>query len=273
MPEALRLTPRPLGSTGLQVTPLGLACNYGVDADAVERAFHEHGVNYFFVTPRMAAGVEGIRRLVRDGHRDKIVLCSTASVPLGWSVTRFWEKSAKELGVESIDVLLLGWVRSRWYISGRTWPTMRRLKEEGKVRAIGISAHDRPLARALVDELDLDVLMCRYNAAHRGAEREIFAGLGARRPGIVTYTSTRWGRLLKPADGLGPMSAPECYRFALGHPVVDVTLCGAGSMAELRENVAGVLEGPLSEARLDEVRRFGDAVRATATGRLGFGRS
>jgi predicted aldo/keto reductase-like oxidoreductase len=113
--------------------------------------------------------------------------------------------------------------------------------------------------------------MCRYNAAHRGAEREIFAGLGASRPGIVTYTATRWGRLLRPLDGHTPMTGPECYRFALGHPVVDVALCGARSFTELAENVTGVLEGPLPEQRLEEIRRFGDAVRATATSRLAFG--
>jgi len=273
MPEALRLTPRPLGSTGLQVTPLSLACNYGIDADGIERAFHEHGINFFFVTPRMAAGVEGIKRLVRAGHRDKITIATGFNIPIGWNVPRAFEACARDLGVDTVDVFLLFWVRSRWYTKGRTWPAMQRLKEEGKVRALGVSCHDRPLARALVDELGLDVLMCRYNAAHRGAEREIFAGLGARRPGIISYTATRWGGLLKPLDGLGPMSAPECYRFALGHPVVDVTLCGAGSSAELRENIAGVLEGPLPEARLEEVRRFGDAVRSTATGRFGFGGS
>lgn len=270
MPEA-RLTPRPFGSTGLLASPLGLACNYGIDADGVERAFHELGVNLFFVTPRMGPGVEGIRRLISAGHRDKLVLVSVVSVPLGFRVQPAFERCAKALGTDTLDVFLIGWVRSRWYAGGRTWPAMQRLKDEGKVRALGISIHDRPLARALVDELKLDVLMCRYNAAHRGAEREIFASLGPKRPAILSYTATRWGALLKPRDGLGPMSGPECYRFVLGHPVVDAALCGAGSLEELRENVAGVLEGPLPEQRLEEVRRFGDAVRSTPVGRFGFG--
>jgi aryl-alcohol dehydrogenase-like predicted oxidoreductase len=269
--SAPALTPRPLGSTSLRASPLGLACSFGIDADGVERAYHELGINYFFVTTRMTAGVEGIQRLIRKGHRDRIVIAMGASIPTGWGVERGWASCAKELGVDTIDVFQLFWVQAHWYVTGKTWPAMQRLKEQGKVRALGVSTHDRKMARSLVDELALDLLMIRYNAAHRGAEGEIFATLGARRPGIVTYTATRWGRLLKPAGDLGPMTPPECYRFALGHPLVDVVLCGAASFDELKENAQGVLAGSLSEERLDEVRKFGDAVRATARGKIGFG--
>jgi len=39
---------------------------------------------------------------------------------------------------------------------------------EGKVRALGVSIHDRPRAGALAEESILDLLMIRYNAAHPG---------------------------------------------------------------------------------------------------------
>jgi aryl-alcohol dehydrogenase-like predicted oxidoreductase len=126
------------------------------------------------------------------------------------------------------------------------------------------------MARRLADELDLDALMIRYNAAHRGAEKEIFATLGEDRPGIIAYTATRWGRLLKPASGLSPMTAAECYRFSVGNDSVDLALCGAANFDELKADVEGVLSGPLPEERLAAIERFGDAVRATATGRVGF---
>jgi aryl-alcohol dehydrogenase-like predicted oxidoreductase len=268
-----RLEHGTLGRTGLCVSPLGLAGAYGIDADAVERAFHELGLNYFFVTPRMKGFVEGLRRLIKAGHRDQLVVASGASIPTGGSVEREWRKIARLLGVERIDVFHLFWVQARWYVSGKTWPAMVRLKAEGKVRALAISCHDRPMARELVDQLALDVLMCRYNAAHRGAESEIFASLAADRPGIVAYTATRWGRLLKPVGELPPMQPAECYRFALAHPRVDVVLCGARSWDELNANVrALVCDGPLSAGRMAEVKHFGDAVRASAAGRLGFWR-
>jgi aryl-alcohol dehydrogenase-like predicted oxidoreductase len=266
------LPKRTLGRTGLEVSRLGLAGSYGIDAAGVERAFHELGVTYFFVTPRMDGMVEGLRTLFRQGHRDRVVVASGANVPFGWSVRREWDRCARALGVERIDVFQLFWVQAHWYVTGKTWTEMQKLRDEGKASALGISCHDRKMARALAGELSLDALMIRYNAAHRGAEKEIFATLGEEnRPGVVAYTATRWGKLLAPAGGLGPMSPGECYRFALTEPKVDVVLCGPRSWDELAEDAAAVCEGPLAGERLDEVRRFGDAVRQTATGRIGFG--
>lgn len=273
MPEELRLTPRPFGETGLMAAPLGLSGSYGISADETERAFHEHGINYFFVTPTMKGLSEGIRRLVKAGHRDQIVIASGANLPFAATVPRAFAKAAKTFETEQIDVFHLFWVQSHWYIEGNTWKAMRKLKEEGKIKALAISCHDRPMARTLADELELDALMIRYNAAHRGAEKEIFATLSPNpkdRPAIVSYTATRWGRLLKPAKELKPMSASECYRFALSHPRVNVVLTGARNRAELEANVKGVLEGPLPESRMEEIRRFGDAVRSTATGKIGY---
>lgn len=266
----LVLPRRPLGRTGLSSSPLGLAGSFGIDADAVERAFHELSINHFFVTPRMPKLVEGLRRLIQAGHRDELVLQGGAWLPTGGGVEGAWAAAAKALGTDRIDVFQVFWVQRRWYLTGRTAPALHRLREQGKIRAACISTHQRPLGLQLAKEFDLDVLMLRYNAAHRGAEREVFDRLGDPRPGIVAYTATRWGRLLKPQDGLGPLTAPECYRFQLSHPKVDVALCGARTWDELVADVRGVLEGPLDEPRMAEVRAFGDAVHRSVTGRFGF---
>jgi hypothetical protein len=52
--------------------------------------------------------------------------------------------------------------------------------------------------------------------------------------------------------------------------MVDTVLCGARSFEELSGNVAAVLDGPLPETRLSEVKRFGDAVRAKVSSRIAF---
>ncbi len=190
----------------------------------------------------------------------------------GRAIRDAWAAEARALRVEVIDVWHLYYVRTRFAVRPAVWEEMRRLKQEGRVRALAISCHDRRLARRLADELDLDALMIRYNAAHRGAEQQIFDSLppSPSRPGVVAYTATRWGRLLRPAGALAAMTASECYRFALGHPQVDVVLCGASNYDELRAAALGAAAGPLSPERTAEVRRLGDAVRGGLTGRIGF---
>ena len=149
---------RLLGTTGLEVTPLALASGAvrgsapkgpALTADDVERAYHEHGINTFFATTLHGEMLAGINRLIDAGHRDDLVLISMASVPFGWSIRRAWAKQAAALGVETIDVFLLGWVQGRWYLTGKTWPAMQRLRDEGKTRAIGWSIHKRKLATQL----------------------------------------------------------------------------------------------------------------------------
>lgn len=275
----LRLSTRAFGATGLHVTPLGLAQLFiphtrsrglELSADDVESAFYEHGINTFLVGSRMKVISEGVRRLIRSGHRDDLVLASGVGLPFAGSVRRGLERHLRLLDTDHIDMWLIGWVRKSWYVRESVWSTMQRLRAEGRVRAIGFSSHDRRLAARLARELPADFIMVRYNASHRGAEREVFAelaDLGDRRPGIIAYTATRWAMLLKPLPEHGfsnPMSAPECYRFVLGQPLVDTVWCGAQNLLELREDIEGVLQGPIPPERLNEIRRFGDAVHVAA---------
>lgn len=268
---------RTLGKTGVRVSPLSLAAwsvrasggGPSLTPDDVERAFHLHGIDTFFLTWQMTAMAEGVRRLVKAGHRDRLTLITMASFPTGALVRRAFERNARELGVDSFDVFLIGWVQARWYLTGKTWAAMRELTEAGKVRAIGFSSHDRVMAERLAREFGPDVLMVRYNAAHRGAEREIFAPLGDDLPGVIAYTATRWGMLLEPRPEAGfphGMTAAECYRFALSNPAVDTVLCAPRSTEELDADVSGVATGQLDPARMAEVRRFGDAVHAASRG-------
>ena len=112
-------------------------------------------------------------------------------------------------------------------------------------------------------------MMIRYNAAHRGAESDIFEPLGADCPPILSYTATRWGRLLQPVPESGfeeGLPAAECYRFAISHPAVRTVMCAARTREEIADDVRGVRPGPLAPDRMDHVRAFGDAVHAAAKG-------
>jgi predicted aldo/keto reductase-like oxidoreductase len=110
--------------------------------------------------------------------------------------------------------------------------------------------------------------MVRYNAAHTGAEQDIFPHLAKRKPAIVAYTATRWGGLLnRPKDWTGPiMTASDCYRFCLSNPQVDIVLTGPKNRQQLQENLSGLGEkGPLSEEELSWIRDFGQIVHRNSS--------
>ncbi|MFO0661257.1 MAG: aldo/keto reductase [Polyangiaceae bacterium] len=174
---------------------------------------------------------------------------------LGWfggSVRRTCEGLLKQLDTDYIDVFHLYWlgVTSSW--ADRTVDEMVKLREEGKIRAFGTSIHDRVRAGELAKESPLDLFMIRYNAAHPGAERDIFPHLSVRQPSVVAYTATAWRKLLKRPSGWAGqvMTAGDCYRFCLTNDHVDVVLTGPASKAELEENLTAVERGPLSPEEL-----------------------
>lgn len=272
--DPIKLTPRPVGTTGLSATPIGISGSFGITADEVERAFYDHGVNYFFITNTAPSTTEGVRRLIKAGHRDKLVIAAGMNVPVGARVQGAFDSDRKALGTDTIDVWHMFWVRGRFYLSGSVWKNFEELKAKGLVKALCMSIHDRKLCTELVGEFPLDMLMLRYNAAHRGAVREIFEPLGAKCPPVVAYTATRWGSLLKPAKGFEQgLTAAECYQYVLDDPHVRISLTGPRSLADVTAAVNGVSGPALDPARKAEMEKFGEVVRAAGpvTSALGWG--
>jgi aryl-alcohol dehydrogenase-like predicted oxidoreductase len=249
-----------LGRTGRRVFRLGLSGSYFPGVAALRHGI-DAGMNYVFAYPWDFHTARAIRELPA-AEREKLVV-ATGVGNLGWAARRALEGALRRLRTDWIDVFQIYFV-GNGKLRPRTLELLRRFQEQGKVRHIAISTHHRGYAGALVREGALDVLMMRYNAAHRGAEREIFPHLEASRPGVVSYTATRWGKLLrrpKGWTGRAP-SAGDCYRFVLGNPHVHVCLTAPRNRAELDENLAAVRRGPLCGEEMEWMRRFGDAVRA-----------
>src|SRR5947209_3669726 len=68
-------------------------------------------------------------------------------------------------------------------------------RRAGRVRLLGLTSHQRPLAASVAREGLLDLLMIRYNAAHRGAETDVFPTTQALGMPVIVYTALRWGAL------------------------------------------------------------------------------
>jgi len=251
----------PSALNGKTVFRLGLAANFGIDEAGVEAAM-DRGVNLFLWTMRAKGLANPLRGALRT-RRDAVAVVGYAAIGwFGWGVRRGAEKLLQTLGTDYLDVYQLGWlgVGSAW--SSTIERELVHLRESGKVRALSVSIHDRPRAAELARNSPLDMLMIRYNAAHPGAERDIFPSLKDGKPSILAYTATSWRRLLKRPKGWqgSVMSAGDCYRFQLSSPNVDMALMGPANRLQLDENLAALEKGPLSSEEERWMREFGKAV-------------
>ena len=116
----------------------------------------------------------------------------------------------------------------------------------------------------MAEQNALDVMMVRYNAAHRGAEKEIFPYVEKHNTGIISFTATRWRYLLRrpkrwPKDGNIP-TAGQCYRFVLSNPHVNICMMALSNEKQFVSNLKEISEGPLSQEEMDFMLKFGDAV-------------
>ncbi len=250
-----------LGRTGLMVTRLGIGSSYGINAAMVEEAA-AHGINYFYWgalrTKRMAEGIKN----VASKNRDDAVIITHTDTRSRAGISKVVQKSLKRLGVDYLDVLLLGWHNKR--PADRLIEQAAELREQGLIRFLAISGHNRRLFPKLKKDEHIDIFHIRYNAAHRGAEKEVFEHLPEEGgPGIVSFTNTSWGGLLYPRNmppGEDTPSAADCYRFVLSHPKVHVAVCAPNSMKQLKEDLQALEQGPMSEEELERMRRTGDYV-------------
>jgi aryl-alcohol dehydrogenase-like predicted oxidoreductase len=256
-------TERALGATGLKVGPLGVAASYGAPAEAFETAFAK-GCNYFYLgSGRHKAGMcRAIRNLCRQGQRDRLVVAVQTYARFGFLTEWIFKRRLKSMGLKQVDILILGW-HNRPPAPGLV-RRAQAIKARGLCRYLAMSGHQRRLFPKIAADRQFDLFHVRYNAAHRGAENDIFPHLpDENRPGIISYTATRWGQLLNPKKMPPgePVPAPsDCYRFALAHPAVDVCLCGPRNMDQMQAALPALDLGPLDEGDMERMRRIGDYV-------------
>jgi aryl-alcohol dehydrogenase-like predicted oxidoreductase len=258
---------RDVPAFGKRVFRLGLATNYGIDGEALEWALAQ-GMNYVFWTN----GAKKVTTALKEAlNRDRKAIVLAAGPTFGYfggQIKRACENILQKLGTDHLDIFQIFWLGRTSSLNRSTIDALVSLKESGMARSIGVSIHNRQRAGRLAEDSPLDMLMIRYNAAHTGAERDIFPHLAKRKPAIVSYTATRWRALIKPHKNWNKpvMTAPDCYRFCLSNPHIDVTLTGPKNRSQLEENLIGLREkGPLSEDEHRWMSEFGRIVHSESS--------
>jgi predicted aldo/keto reductase-like oxidoreductase len=242
----LPLTAR-FGSLG-PVCRLGLAAHMNGELTVADIHFAlAHGVNLLNWPGRPNAFSQAVAEL--GPRRREVMVCVQFEARTAGDAERELDGLLHELHCDYVDVLTFYYVEAQaeWDEiagPGGALAFCRQAQARGQVRMLGLTSHQRPLAAAIARTGLIDMLMIRYNAAHRGAESEIFPVSDALGMPVVTYTSLRWGALLQPTPedppGFRPPPAPAWYRFVLQNPFVAVALTAPCTRAELEEDLTVV---------------------------------
>jgi aryl-alcohol dehydrogenase-like predicted oxidoreductase len=206
--------------------------------------------------------------------RKSVVVCAQFGARSTAEAKEELRSSLAALRTDHVDVLTLYYVErsDEWeeIISPNgALEYLKDAKRDGIVRRIGVTSHQRKLAARMAESGLLDLVMIRYNAAHRGAEQDVFPVTESLGLPVISYTALRWGALLRPTrddpEGFSVPRAPDWYRFALQHPAVTVALAAPDNRAELEEDLR-VLEasGPLPDGEFAALAQHGERVRRSA---------
>ena len=251
---------------GKPASVLGLAAHAEPSPRCIERAFYA-GINFFFFYGPGHKEFVAELKPIAQSRRDDTILASGSGARTTSGLKTARRKILSAIGGDALDIFFAEYVNpdddvDEIFGEGGVLDELQRWKADGVIRYAGATAHDRKLAKRLAEDPRVDVLMHRFNMAHRKAATEVFpAANGAQTP-VIAFTATRWGTLLKQqVDWSGPPpTAVDCYRFCLAQPAVRLVLTAPKSVAELDENLAVMRLPPMSDQDCNHWERYGEFV-------------
>jgi len=257
-----------------RVFRMGIAGNYGIVSSDIEWAA-ERGANYWVWGVSFKKVTEGIKEVIRK-NREKNVVALLGWGFFGRQVRRSIENALRKLNTDYLDIFILGWLGRTSIYSQGVVDALLKLKQEGKIKAVGTSIHDRQRAGQLALDSEIDLLMIRYNAKHTGAEEDIFPYLRKRNPAVVSYTALAWQQLITPVKGIEtapwpgsneeakipPLTPGLCYRFVLSNPHIHLVLTGPKNREQLMMNFRAMQQGILTPEELNWIRQYGKRIKS-----------
>ncbi len=299
---------RMLGNTGLKVSEIGLGCEGFAENDcgmtrALFDAAEKNGVNYFDLYTSNPAVRKAVGEALR-GRREKFLIQShLCSIWENGQYRRTRDLAETKAGFAEMmrllqtDYLDVGVIHYCDAVSD--WETIERngvldyarsLKQEGRIRHIGLSSHNPQAAARAVESGAVEVLMFSVNPCYdlqpasedvediwdakryegtltnMDPERQRLYEICQRRGVGITVMKCFGGGDLLNAE-LSPAGAAltvnQCIHYALTRPGVATVLAGAHSVAQLEESLA--YETASDEER-DYAAAFADFPRISWSG-------
>ncbi len=211
---------RRLGNSDLLITPIGFGAwaaggsgwefGWGAQDDndsiAAIRTALDSGINWIDTAAVYGLGhSEEIVARALQGRTDRPYLFTKCS--MGWdekrqighslkaeSIRRECEASLRRLRVETIDLYQIHWPDPDDEIE-EGWATLAALKQEGKVRHIGVSNFNVEQMRRAQAIAPITSLQPRYSLIHREVEQEILPFAQRENIGVIAYSPMASGLL------------------------------------------------------------------------------
>jgi len=231
---------RPLGSTGLNVAPIGLGAaqlgssEYDHAREVVFKAL-DMGVNYFD-TARGYWDSEIKLGKALKGEREKVIVSSKTTGKTKEEAAQHIDESLERLQTDYIDNYHLHALSDLDDVDVRLGGPLEALveaREAGKIRHIGVTGHTFPsVLVAALKRFDFDTFLVPLNILEREPMAELIPLAIEKNIGIT---------IMKPvATGLLP--APLALKWLMNQPIA-VAVPGATTAAEMEQNaIIGALD-------------------------------
>ena len=250
---------RPLGNTGLIVSPLGLGTvklgrdqgvkypnGFTIPDDAAARALLDQaralGINLIDTAPAYGVSEQRLGPLLR-GQREDWVIVSKVGEEFDNGQSRFdfspaqtrlsVERSLQRLETDRIDLVLVHSDGNDVAIlrDSGVYETLAELKREGKLRAFGLSG--KTVEGGLLALERGDCAMVTYNLAERG-EQAVLDHAATHGKGILIKKALASGHAV--LAGEDPVRAS--FELVFGHPGVTAAIVGTIYPQHLAANAA-----------------------------------
>ena len=307
---------RQLGKTDLYITPIGFgtwavgggqwAGGWGPQDDqqsiaAINRAL-DLGINWIDTAPAYGLGrAEQVVARALKGRSERPYIFTKCAIRwhpdrslynslTAQSVREEVENSLRRLETDVIDLYQIHWPDPEPEIE-QGWATLADLKQEGKVRFIGVSNFNVEQMRRVAAIAPIDTLQPPYSLIKRDIEQEILPFAERQRIGVIVYSPMMSGlltgkmtrervanfpeddwrrndpefqeprlsqnldlveRLRAIGERHGRSPGEVAIAWTLGHPAVTGAIVG-GRRPEQVDGIIGAAEFRLSEAEVAEI--------------------